>query len=717
MATRDGLNRQGSGVGASQIAFSQGLALHRSGRLDEAAQRYLGALALDPRHFDALHMLGVLFIQAGQLEQGKELIEGALGIRPDVAAAHANLANALNSLKRHEDALASCERAIALEPDFADAHGNRGLALHRLGRMSEALESYRRLAALRRADPQPVFNQAAILRELGRLDEALAAFDRVVCLKPDHAEGYRARGVTLHELGRWEDALSSLDHAIALNPTSAEAHFDKGRTLLALQRPEDALARFDEAIKLRPNHAEAHDGRGATLNELKRHQEALVSYDQAILLKPDYAQAYSNRVVPLRELRRLEEALESCERAISLQPDYAEAHNNRVGALYELRKVDEAIAAADRALALKPDFAQAHNNRAVMLVELRRLDEALAGFKRAVALEPDYAEAHYQMAMCQLMLGDDANGWSEYEWRWRTCQFEYALRDLGAPLWLGSESLHGRTILLHAEQGLGDAIQFCRYVPQVAALGATVVLEVLGGLERLLSRLDGVSQIVVRGAPLPRFDFQTPLMSLPLALGVRPDGLQRTYLSPDPTLSSDWRARLAGDSCFRVGLCWAGGTRPDQPVADSIDRRRSLSLDAFAPFADIPGVTFYSLQKGPPATQLFEAQARNWPGPAIIDLTAELKDFADTAALVANLDLVIACDTSTAHLAGALGKPVWILNRFDACWRWLHDRDDSPWYPSARLFGQRSPGDWDTVVAEVGDELRLLAKSGRSVAA
>ena len=717
MATRDGLNRQRSGVGTSQTAFNQGLALHRGGRLDEAVRHYLIALALEPRQFDALHMLGVLCIQRGQLEEGRELIEEAIGVQPGVAVAHGNLANALNRLKRYEDALATCERAIAVDPNFADAYGNQGLALHQLGRASAALESYRRLAALRRGDAQPVFNQAAILRELGRLDEALAAFDRVVCLKPDHAEGYRARGLTLHDLGRREEALESLDRATALNPPSAEAHFDKGNTLLALQRPEDALACFDEAIKLRPGYAEAHDGRGTALNEIKQYQEALASYDQAIVLKPDYAQAYSNRVGPLRALQRPEEAFESCERAISLRPDYAEAHNNRMGALYDLRKVDEAIAASDRALALRPDFADAHNNRAVMLLELRRLDEALRGFKRAVALQPDYAEAHFNLAMCQLMLGDEANGWAEYEWRWRTDQFEHALRDLAAPLWLGRESLHGRTILLHAEQGLGDAIQFCRHVPQVAALGATVILEVPRGLERLLSSLDGVSQVVVRDAPLPRFEFQTPLMSLPLALGISPDDRQRTYLTPDPTLASDWQSRLADDRRFRVGLCWAGGARPDQPAADAIDRRRSLSLDSFALFADIPGVTFYSLQKGPPATQLLEAQARNWSGPAIIDLTAELKDFADTAALVANLDLIVTCDTSTAHLAGALGKPVWILNRFDACWRWLHNRDDSPWYPSARLFRQPSPGDWDTVAGEVGDELRHLAKSGHMAAA
>jgi len=318
------------------------------------------------------------------------------------------------------------------------------------------------------------------------------------------------------------------------------------------------------------------------------------------------------------------------------------------------------------------------------------------------------------MAMCRLTRGDYAQGWAEYEWRWQTRQFEEAGRDLGAPLWLGREDLRGRTILLHGEQGLGDVLQFCRYVPQVAALGATVVLEVYAGLDRLLGRLEGVGLVVVRGRPPPPTDFQTPLMSLPLALGAGPDGERGPYLSADPEQAAVWAGRMAGPRALRVGLCWAGGTRPDQPIADAIDKRRSLSLESFALLADVPGVQIYSLQKGPPAAQLAQALARGWAGPSIIDWTDELKDFADTAALVANLDLVIACDTSTAHLAGALGKPLWVLNRFDSCWRWLTERADSPWYPSARLFRQTEPGDWDSVVQEIRRELLSLAAEDRS---
>jgi tetratricopeptide (TPR) repeat protein len=697
---------------AAVQAFDQGLAFHQTGRLDDAKQRYIMALALDPRHSDALHMLGVICIQTGQLEPGVELIEQAIRIKPDFPTAHGNLANALNGLKRHHEALSSCDRAIALNRDYAEAHGNRGQALHQLGRPEDALVSYGRLAELRPTDARPRFNQAIMLRELRRLDEAVTSLDQAIALKPDYAEAYRSRGIALNELGCPDEALASYDRAIALKPDYAEAYYDQANAFLELRRLDDAVASFDWAIALRPDYAEAYSNRGNALNELKRYDEALASYDCAMGLKPDYAEAYCNRMIPLRELRRPEEALETCDRAIALKPDYAAAYNNRAGAHYEFRRLEDALSDCDRAIALNPDFAEAYDNRAVMLYELRRFEEALANSERAIALKPDYAEAHYSMAMCRLMLGDYAQGWPQYEWRWGTRQFEDGVRDLGAPLWLGRESVRGRTILLHGEQGLGDTLQFCRYAPRVAALGARIVLEVQGGLERLLSRLEGVDQIVTRGQALPPYDFQTPLLSLPLALNAGPDGDRGPYLSADPEQAALWASRLSGGDGLRVGLCWAGGARPDQPIAHAIDKRRSLALEAFAPLADTPGLQIYSVQKGPPAAHLAEAQALGWPGPPIIDLTAELKDFADTAALVANLDLVITCDTSTAHLAGGLGKPVWILNRHDACWRWLDGRDDSPWYPSARLFKQTSAGDWESVIAAV--KIQLLALAGRS---
>jgi tetratricopeptide (TPR) repeat protein len=619
--------------------FDQGLALHRAGRLDEAARCYVAALGVDPLHFDTLHRLGVLCVQAGQLDQGAQILGQATAVRPDAA----------------------------------DAHGARGLALHRLGRAAEAIEAYRRVAALRPADPQPLFNQAVLLRGLGDSSGALDALDR----------------------------------AMALAPAPAEAHVDRGTLLLALARPAEALAAFECATAIRPDYVEAHNNRGVALDSLGLGEAALAAYDQALALKPGYAEAHANRAVALQRLRRPEDALASGQAAIALDPGCAEAHNTLAALLYDLRRLEAAVAACDRAIALQPARAEFHDSRGVALMDLRRPGEARAGFERAVALQPDFAQAHYNLAMCQLMQGDWASGWAEYEWRWRTREFAGARRALAAPLWLGREDLGGRTILLSAEQGLGDALQFCRYVPEVAARGARVILEVFPGLERLMARLEGAAEIVTHGQAAPATDYQTPLMSLPLALGARIDAPSGPYLSAGPAEAAAWAARLAADAKTRVGLCWAGGLRPTQAVADAIDRRRSLDLAAFEPLARLPGVTLYSLQKGPPAAQLAGPDAPGWAG-AVVDHTPELRDFADTAALVQNLDLVVTCDTAVAHLAGAMGKPVWILSRFDACWRWLDGRDDSPWYPSARLFRQTAPGDWDSVVGRVAGELAAL---------
>jgi Tfp pilus assembly protein PilF len=479
--------------------------------------------------------------------------------------------------------------------------------------------------------------------------------------------------------------------------------------LRELGRPAEALASLDRAVALKPDAAEAHGARGNVLSDLARHPDALESYQRATALRPDYAEAFSNQTVPLRALGRPDEALAAADRAIAIRPSYAEAHLNRAGALYHLRRLEDALDASNRAVALKPDYPQAHDTRGVVLYELRRFDEAMAAYDLALALRPDFADAHHDQAMCRLMLGDFAAGWAQYEWRWRTELLGWDRPDPdGASLWLGETDPAGRTLLIRAEQGLGDTLQFCRYVPQAAARGAEVMLEVQPGLERLLSGLKGVARIVTRGEPLPPHDLQVPLLSLPLAVGAgQPDGAP--YLAAEPQAVAAWAARLRDAEGLRVGLCWAGGVRPGQQVANSIDARRSLSLEAFSPLAGVEGVAFYSLQKGPPAKELAELQARGWAGPSIADLTAELTDFADTAALVTNLDLVITCDTAIAHLAGALGKPVWILNRFDACWRWLDGRDDSPWYASARLFRQPRPGDWASVIEEVTGRLALLA--------
>jgi tetratricopeptide (TPR) repeat protein len=425
---------------------------------------------------------------------------------------------------------------------------------------------------------------------------------------------------------------------------------------------------------------------------------------------PGDSQTLNNLGYILDELGRLDEAEAAYRRASDARPDFAEAPYNLGLLLQGRRRLEEAEAAYAEALARDPRMAQAHNNRGAVLRDLRRLDEALAAFEAAVRLRPDYADAQFNQAMCRLLMGDSARGWAQYEWRWRIRQADRAQRGFDRPPWLGREDPRGRRILLHAEQGLGDTLQFCRYAPRVAALGAGVILEVQPGLERLLRGLAGVDVVVRQGDAPPSFDLHTPLMSLPLALASAGDACPggEPYLSADPALTAQWARRLAGIGGLKVGLVWAGAARPDQPIASAVDRRRSLPLEAFAPLSAAPGVRFFSLQKGAATAQLARLDPGAWPGAPIIDHTAALTDFAETAALVANLDLVISCDTSVAHLAGAMGKPVWILSRFDGCWRWGAAGETTPWYVSARLFRQARHGDWAGVIERVGAALRGL---------
>jgi tetratricopeptide (TPR) repeat protein len=368
----------------------------------------------------------------------------------------------------------------------------------------------------------------------------------------------------------------------------------------------------------------------------------------------------------------------------------------------ELGRLDEALASLDTALTLRPDYVEALNSRGVVLKELRRLDEALASFERAVALEPDHADAHLNEALLRLLMGDFERGWPQNEWRWQDAAFgvpkphvRLPRRDFTQPQWRGSEALYGKTILLHSEQGFGDTIQFCRYARMVATRGARVILEVEEPLRQLMSGVSGVWYCAAKGETLPDFDLHCPLLSLPLAFGTRLE----TIPTATPYLRAgaderDWEARLPPGDRPRIGLAWSGNPHHRN------DARRSIPLDALAPLFDFDA-TFVSLQR-----DVREGDAAALEESRILDLGGELADFADTAALMSRLDLVITVDTSVAHLAGALGRRSWILLPFVPDWRWLIDRDDSPWYPTARLFRQADTREWPSVVARVREALQ-----------
>jgi tetratricopeptide (TPR) repeat protein len=541
-------------------------------------------------------------------------------------------------------------------------------------------------------------NLANGLLALSRFEDAVSSYDKAIELGTDFAETYHSRGKALSALDRPEAAIESYDRAIALRPGHAEAFYNRGNAQRSLDRHAEAVASYDKALALKPNFADAYYNRGNALRDLHRLDEAAGSYEQAISIRPDEPNAYYNLSNVLLELHRFEDAVVSCDKAIALRPDFAAAWRNRGNGLWALNRPEEAIESYDRAIALRPDDAGAYSNRAVALTERNRHEEAIASYDNAIALKPDDPTAYAGQSLCRLATGDYERGWALYEWRWKT-GLAHARPALPGLPWLGAEPIDGKTILVLAEQGFGDTLQFCRYVPMLAAL-ATVVLCVPRPLIRLLSGLEGVTRIVAEDDPLPAFDTWTPMMSLPLAFRTLLASIPASvpYLHADPKRAAAWRNRLAAFPGRKIGLVWSGSPRAENLRANAVDRRRSITLQHYAPLAAVPGLCMISLQKGdaPPPPE----------GMVLRDWTDELDDFSDTAALVAALDLVISVDTAVVHLTGALGKPVWVLNRYDQCWRWLRNRTDSPWYPSARLFQQRTPGDWSGVIDDVAEAMR-----------
>jgi len=460
-----------------------------------------------------------------------------------------------------------------------------------------------------------------------------------------------------------------------------------------------------QRARLTTEAAQALKQRGDLLRQAQRPLEALQSYEQALALKPDFAEALKNRGNALRELGRPAEALASYQQALSVEPDYVDALNNCGVTLQELDRPELAITYYRQALGLKPDAAGTLTNCGVTLQDLGLPAEALAGYQRALQLQPESAAAHLGAGLCYLLLGDFANGWQEYEWRWQTGPFAAFKRACAQPLWLGSSSLAGQTILLHAEQGLGDTVQFCRYVGELAALGAIVLLEVQPTLKNLLAQLPGVAGVYAVGEALPRFDYHCPLLSLPLALRTQLTAIpaQSPYLRADPRKVSDWAARLRTPGKPLIGLAWSGN------LAHVADHHRSIPLAQLAPFFSGPlsgKADFVGVQ-----TQVRDADRAAMSQFGILDVASELNDFTDTAALLACVDHVITVDTVAAHLAGALGRPTTLMLPYRPDFRWLLKRADSPWYASLELVRQERRGDWSSAITQVTAELTALVST------
>ncbi|MGD0141452.1 MAG: tetratricopeptide repeat-containing glycosyltransferase family protein [Tepidisphaeraceae bacterium] len=520
---------------------------------------------------------------------------------------------------------------------------------------------------------------------------------------PDSADQAVSEAVALHRAGRRSEAEKIYRQILVRQPSHPHALQLLGVCYGQRGEPQKAVDLISRAVAIRPNVADYHGNLGEYLRALGRMPESIASFERAVALDGSDPVIRNSFGVALAEARQLEAAIAQFRRAIELKGDYADPHSNLGAVLNSMDRLDEAMAEIQTAIAMNPQLPGAYNNLGNVLFGRGEFARVISVLSNVLSSNPDDAKIHANLALAYLVTGDFERGWCEYEWRLRVPAI-VGTRQIPQPRWDGGD-LQGKTILLHAEQGFGDMIQFARFIPRVAGRGGRVILECPVETMRLFRDFPGVSQLAERDKPLPDFDVQCPLMSLAGLFGVTEQTIPREvpYLKADPELARQWAGRFdsAGDR-LRVGLAWAG--RPEHAK----DRNRSMKLEQFAPLASVQNAAFYSLQMGQAA-----AQAAHPPsGLNLTDWTKDVRDFADTAAMVAHLDLLVTVDTSVAHLAGAMGKPVWLLLPHIPDWRWMLDRSDSPWYPTMRLFRQTTRGDWADVLRRVVEAFQMVRRSG-----
>jgi tetratricopeptide (TPR) repeat protein len=585
----------------------------------------------------------------------------------------------------------------ANKKDFEALH-LLGLIEFQRGKLEKAHGLIRQALRVNPRSAKAHSNLALVLQQLNRLEEALTSLDRALAIEPDFLLALNNRGHILWRLKRSDKALQSLDRALALKPDYVDALCNRGNALVDLQRLDDALVCYDQVLRTNPEDAPALNNRANVLWALGRRDEALQSYDRALALSPDDLSILKDRGAALAQLKRSEEALAGFDRALALKPDDPYFLYKRGSALSDLNRHEEALACLDRAFALAPGDADALGDRGNVLSALQRHAEAIASYDRALAIAPDSAKAHWNRGLALLRMGDLERGWKEFEWRWEVKEASVWQHGFDQQrLWRGEQPIAGKTILLHAEQGLGDTIQFVRYLPQVAALGAKVIVQVHPELRTLISSIAGADRVIGKGEQVPGFDLHCPLMSLPLAFNTRLETIPAKipYLSGASERAASWAEWLPKSVRPKIGIAWAGNPK------HANDRMRSIALPRLMPLLSLPGFQFIGIQKDLCDGDLEFLREH----PRLIHLGDKIADFSETAAIMSHLDLVVAVDTSVAHLAGALGRPVWVLLDHTPDWRWMVEREDSPWYPSARLFRQQTAGDWEGVVGRVVEAL------------
>ncbi|MEA3225574.1 MAG: tetratricopeptide repeat protein [Planctomycetota bacterium] len=678
---------------------------HQIGCLEQADMMYRQVLQEQPENPVALHSLGALAYQKSQYDLALDLVGRAISSNPRIPQFHNTLGVILEAQGRPGEAVDAYSQAVSLKADYAEAHNNMAIALQSQGQYARAIEICKR-AALIDPDYAEVYNTMGFAQQMqGKLHEAIESYRKATLLDPDFAEAYNHVGVVLSKQEQYAEAVANYKQALRINPGYAEVHNNLSIALKAMGQLNEAVESCRRALELEPDFAQAYFNLANAMRDQGGCDEAIANYGHALKIDPDYAEVYNNLGILLNDLDRSDEAAENYQRAIRLKPDYAEAYNN-LGIVFKNRgRLTDAIVNYERAIQLEPQFFEAYYNLANTLKEQGHCDQAIENYGRAIEIKPGYAQAHWNRSHAFLLKGEFTKGWQGYEWR-RDPELEiftYPHRHRQAR-WDGSDFV-GKRLLVHCEQGLGDSLQFMRYLPMVKALGGTVIFEAWKPLHGILQDSEDIDELLELSFERKTdvdFDLHISLMDLPAVFGTTLEAIpaEVPYVCPEPQKVEHWRGRL-DDSSFNVGIVWAGSPQHGN------DHNRSCPLELFAPLAAIERVQLYGLQKGEAAGQA-EGLSQVI---AIENLSKDLHDFADTAGVLENLDLVISVDTAPAHLAGAMGKPTWLLLPFAPDWRWMLERTDSPWYPTMRLFRQEKWGDWNSVFEDMVEELRKLAQN------
>ncbi len=672
----------------------------QGGNLRKAEEIYRQILQADPNHADALQLLGAIAFQTGHTEAAIDLVNRAIQAAPGHAPFWYNLGVMHKETGAAEKAIDCYQRALEIDPNHADTHNNLASLHQSIGNPGKAQNHFEAALRLRPADIGILNNLGVLHYEQNRPDAAIVCYEKALSLNPSRADVLNNLGLSLMEKGQTQAAADTYRRALQLDPTLAETYNNLGYALRMLGFPAEAVTHYQQAVNLRPDHAEAWNNLGTALFALERLDEAEAAYRRALVIRPEFALALNNLGLTLQLRNQIDASIALHRRALEIQPNLAEAHSNLSLAYSRLGKHDEALACCRTALKINhtPGFL---NNLGTLLKDEGNYAEAESCYRQAMELKPDYVEAHFNLALIHLVHGDFQQGWEEYEWRYhpgRNVNDRVKPPALHQPMWQG-QSLTGKTLLIYPEQGFGDIIQFCRFAEQLKQAGATVWLAAPLELDTLLRTLPWVDRVFSRNQEIltAAFDYWAFVMSLPKYLmGSRNDiPANIPYLFADPGKTAAWCERLGtlSDAQRKIGLVWAG--RPTH----NKDLSRSMQLADFAPLAALSDMCFVSLQKGERSTEAAP------PGMKLLRLGDELKDFSDTAALIDALDLLICVDTSVAHLAGALGKPAWVLLPYVPDWRWLLEGEDSPWYASLRLYRQPNCGDWASVIGGVSVEL------------